>query len=302
MRTPFDSSGKPAARAARELGIPLTIRSVGEDYVELLRNPHFGYGKGANPCLDCHIYMTRMARQLMEERNAWVVVSGEVLGQRPMSQKRQDLDLVCRRSGLEGRLLRPLSARWLEPTIPEQEGLINRERLYSFTGRKRNGLIALAAELGISHIPAPSPGCALTETTFAPRLRDLLQTNPKATLWDCGLLRIGRHYRVSPLHKVVLGRNAEENDRIRSLWTRETVVQNALIEPESFVGPHAILCGPATEEVIRLTGSLMVSYTRQVPPNRQEVLVRVHHGQMRQVIQIDASDAAQVRQMCHLIR
>jgi tRNA-uridine 2-sulfurtransferase len=301
VRTPFDFSAEPAALAARDLGIPLTTRRVGEDYVELLRNPRFGYGKGVNPCLDCRIYMVRMARQLMEERGACAVASGEVLGQRPMSQKRQDLHLIARRAGLEGRLLRPLSAKHLDPTIPEQEGLIDRQQLHDFAGRGRRQLIALAEELGVRNIPTPSPGCSLTEKTFAPRLRDLLQFNSTATLWDCELLKIGRHFRVSPLQKVVLGRDAEENDKMSSLWASRDAVRATLVEPESFIGANALLCGPATEEALRMAGALMVFYTRQVDPDSQEVLVRVQQGSSRQVMRIDVSGAEAAREACRLI-
>ncbi len=293
VQTPFTRSEQPAVRAAGELGIPLAIRCVGEDYVALLRDPRFGYGKGANPCLDCHLYMTRIAGQLMRQRDACVVATGEVLGQRLMSQKRQDLDLISRRSGLDGRLLRPLSARWLEPTIAEQEGLINRELLCDFTGRGRGRSIALAKRLEIRHIPSPSSGCALVERTFAPRVRDLLQFNAVATLWDCELLKIGRHFRLDPLQKVVLGRNAEENAAIGSLAVRGDAVQATLLEPESFVGPNALLCGPTTEETLRLSGALMVRYTRQVDSNCQEVLVCARRGPARQIVPVEMSDAAQ---------
>ncbi|MBN2217821.1 MAG: hypothetical protein JW719_10655 [Pirellulales bacterium] len=298
VRTPFDFSQEPAAVAARELGIPLTVRSVGEDYVELLRNPRYGFGKAANPCLDCRIHMARLARETMIQHGACAVASGEVLGQRPMSQKRPDLTLVARRAGLEGRLLRPLSAKRLEPTIPEREGLIDREALYDFAGRGRRELMELAEQLGVRRIPSPSPGCALTEATFAPRICDLFQYSTKATLWDCELLKVGRHFRIDPHHKVILGRSAEDNDALDRLARSNNADEATLVEPENFIGPSALVCGPTSPSLLQLTVMLMVAYTRQVDPSCREVLVCVHHKESRHVckLAIDASQVAEVRQ------
>jgi len=298
VRTPFDFSERPAADAAGEAGIPLTIRSVGEDYVELLRNPRFGFGKAANPCLDCHIYMAQMARQFMVELGACAVASGEVLGQRPMSQKRQDLVLIARRAGLEGRLLRPLSAKHLEPTIAEREGLVDRERLYGFAGRGRRELIELAEQLGVRRIPSPSPGCALTEATFAPRVRDLFRYHPKARVWDCELLKMGRHLRIDPVHKVILGRDAEENAALGRLAERKDAAEATLLEPVSFVGPNALVIGPATAEVLQVGAALMVGYTRQVDPDCREILVYVGQGPSRRAMKMEmgASQAIAARE------
>jgi hypothetical protein len=297
VRTPFDFSERPAAQAASELGVPLTVRRVDEDYVELLRRPYFGYGSAVNPCLDCRIYMARMARQFMIERDACVVATGEVLGQRPMSQKRQDLNLIARRAGLEGRLLRPLSARRLDATIPEQEGRIDRERLFDFAGRGRRELMEMAERLGVLRIPSPSPGCALTESSFAPRVRDLFEFSEKATLWDCELLKIGRQFRIDGSHKVVLGRDAEENAALGRLVQQEGAGEATLIEPVDFIGPSAIVCGPGTREMLETVGALMAGYTRQVDPSREEVLVRARRGASGEATElgIQTSDSAAAR-------
>src|SRR3990172_2671290 len=286
VQTPFDASQQPAIDAARELGVSLTIRRVEEDYVELLRRPQFGYGKAVNPCLDCHLYMAKMARRVLDERGACVVASGEVLGQRPMSQKRQDLNLIARRSGLEGRLLRPLSAKRLDPTIAELEGWINRERLYDFAGRGRRPLMELAGKLGLHRLPERSPGCALTTTTFAPRVHDLFHFNTNVTLWDCDLLRIGRHFRIDPLHKVVLGRDAEENAALSELAARADAVEATLVEPRSFIGPRAMLCGPATGDLLQAVVRLMIEYTRQADSECREALVCIQRGQTRQDVRL----------------
>ncbi|HBO42970.1 MAG TPA: hypothetical protein DD670_03355 [Planctomycetaceae bacterium] len=296
VQTPFVSSEESAARVADELGVPLTFRRVGEDYVEVLRNPRYGFGKAVNPCLDCHLYMTIMARDMMIERGACCVVSGEILGQRPMSQKRNDLDLLSSRSGLVGRLLRPLSAKLLEPTIPETERLIDRARLCDYAGRGRRPLIDLAETLGVRYVPAPSPGCALTEKTFAPKLRDLFHFNAKATLWDCELVRVGRHFRIDPIHKIVLGRSADDNAKLAELAARDEAVAATLLEPESFLGPNAILCGPVSEDMLQLAGVLMAAYTRQIDPECREVLVLVSRRNASELKRIDVSNMAAARQ------
>lgn len=262
IRTTFDCCRVPAAEAAAELGVRLTAKSVADDYVELIRHPSFGYGKGVNPCVDCRIYMCKMARRLMEEVGACVVVTGEILGQRPMSQKRRDLEVIAQRSGLEGRLLRPLSAKRLAPTIPEQEGTIDRESLYDFTGRGRRPLMELAGRLGIRKLPTPSTGCALTETSFAPRVRDLLEREPQAARADFELLNYGRHVRFDERTKVVVGRNVGENAALGALYQREAPSRWAFVHPEDFLGPDAIVSGPPSDETLHFAGALLLRYAQ----------------------------------------
>ena len=221
VRTIYACCRATAAQTAVAMGARLTVLSVGDDYLDVIRNPLYGYGKGVNPCIDCRIYMCRMAKQFMQEVGACVVATGEILGQRPMSQKRDHLRVIARRSGLEGRLLRPLSAKLLEPTVTEREGSIDRQRLYDFNGRGRKRLIELAHLLGVPQIPSPSTGCALTEPLFAPRVRDLMQHDPLAVRWDFELLSYGRHLRFDVQTKVVIGRNASENAALRSFALRE---------------------------------------------------------------------------------
>jgi hypothetical protein len=189
-----------------------------------------------------------------------------------------------------------LSAKLLEPTIPETEGLIDRQRLCDYAGRGRRPLIELAERLGLRYVPAPSPGCALTEKTFAPKLRDLFHFNAKATLWDCELVRFGRHFRIDPTHKIILGRSAEDNAKLVELAARDVAVDATLVEPESFLGPNAILCGPVSEKMLQLTGVLMAAYTRQVDSECREVLVRVSRRDAGEVKRIDVSNRATARQ------
>ncbi len=291
VHTVFECCKTVAAKAAAELGVRLTVVTVADDYLELIRKPKYGYGKGVNPCIDCRAYMARMARQRMEQTGACAVVSGEVLGQRPMSQRGWQVRAIERDSGLEGRLLRPLSAKLLPPTIPEREGLIDRERLYGFRGRGRKELIALAERLGIEEIPQPSTGCPLTRTTFAPRVRDLMQFQPDAARWDFELLNVARHLRLDPHTKVAVGRNQEENAILGNFFERSDAPAPALLHPENFLGPDVLIVGRVTEDAIALGASLVLRFTRRFDPD--DALVRVSRRGASRIIRAQESAAAQ---------
>jgi hypothetical protein len=282
IRTTFDCCRTPAAQAAHNLGVQLTVLSVGDDYLDVLRKPSYGYGKGINPCVDCRIYMGRMAKSLMEASGACVVITGEVVGQRPMSQKKRDLAVVEKESGLEGRLLRPLSAKLLAPTTPEQEGLIDRERLYAFSGRSRSQLINLARRYGLREIPQPSTGCALTQVTFAPRVRDLMEHDAGTSRWDFELLNVGRHIRLDEHTKIVIGRNATENASLELFFQREAASESAYLHPDNFLGADALVVGRITHRAIRLAGATVLRYSKRFDPNH--ALVRVTHGDTTRVI------------------
>lgn len=280
----FEKPRDNLARCADELGVPLTTLPVEDDYIEIIRRPRFGYGRAVNPCIDCRIYMCRLARRRMEQTGAALVVTGELLGQRPSSQKRRHLDLIEVYSGLEGRLLRPLSAKLLPPTIPEQEGLLDRSRLYDFQGRSRRALAALAQQLGIQEIPTPSPGCRLTDLSFAPRVRDLLKHEPQANRADFELLKFGRHIRLGPAHKVVLGRNAAENQAIRALAQQYRPAQWLLLDPADFMGPLGVLIGPGVEEVLQKSVQLVARYGDCAAEGKVRLLAP--GGQERQIVSV----------------
>ena len=275
IRTPFECCKTPATQAAVDLGIRMTVVSVNDDYLELIRRPVYGYGKGVNPCIDCRIYLTKMGKRFMEQVDACVVVTGEVAGQRPMSQKRWQLDLIAKHSGLAGRLLRPLSAKLLEPTEPELEGLIDRDKLYDFHGRSRTGLIELAGRLGLHEIPQPSTGCALTETSFAPRVTDLMDHSADASRWDFELLSIGRHVRVDEGTKVVVGRNENENNMLEWFFERRDASRSASLVPEDFLGPNVLLIGNVSDRTVDYSAGLLLHYTRRYDP--QDGRIRVTH-------------------------
>jgi len=243
------------------------VLGVEDDYLELIRRPRYGYGKGANPCVDCRIYMFQKAQRLMEQLDAQFLVSGEVVGQRPMSQKRNDLDVIAYHSDLEDLLLRPLSAKLLRPTLPEREGWVDREQLYDFTGRSRKGLIALAEQLGLPEIPQPSTGCALTEPLFSRTVFDLLENDDDSAPWDFELLKTGRHFRFDAQTKVIVGRREEENDTLTYLFRLPTARRATLIEPHSFVGPVALVVGPPNDEAVQFAGALLMRYGKQFDPS-----------------------------------
>lgn len=273
VRTWFRCCRTDAAAAAAELGLRLTVVSAGDDYAEVLRRPRFGYGRGANPCVDCRIYMCRLAKRLMDQLDAVAVITGEVVGQRPMSQKRRDLDVIAFHSGLEGRLLRPLCALRLPPTIPESEGLIDRAQLHSFTGRSRGPLAALAAELGIRRWPGPSSGCALVHPEFGRRVRELIQFRPQADRWEFDLTRFSHYRWLADGAKAVFGRNAAENAALAAIASDAGAGISLLLEPENFQGPSALIVGPTSPTTIDQAAAEIARRARRVPPDPR-VLVR----------------------------
>src|SRR5919204_2585268 len=208
-----------ALRAAADLEVDIEYVDLSESgYLDMLVHPRYGYGANANPCVDCRIFMMQRAREIMQQEGAAFVFTGEVLGQRPKSQRRDTLRIIERESGLDGRLLRPLSAKLLPPTIPEKEGIVDRARLEEISGRGRLRQIELARELGVSNWPQPAGGCCyLTDESFARKFFDVLDAREAAgeerriRREDVVLLSTGRHFRLSPRAKLVVGRTEVEN-------------------------------------------------------------------------------------------
>ncbi len=205
-----------ALRAGARL-LPMDVG--GQEYLDILSNPCYGYGSAANPCIDCRIYLLKKAKEVMEEEGAILVFTGEVLGQRPMSQMRSSMNLALKKSGLEGRLLRPLSAKLLDPTIPEQEGIVNRDHLYGFSGRSRKPQQELARQFGIDTYPSPAGGCLLTDVSFGNRFQDLLAHlgDHRLSLTDLNSIKTGRHLRLPSGIKIIVGRTDQENRYLEDL-------------------------------------------------------------------------------------
>ena len=266
FKTMFTCCQDTSAQAARALGTNITVIGQEDDYLDLVRAPQYGYGKGANPCVDCRIYMFERAYKLMEAVDAQFIISGEVVGQRPMSQKRSDLNIIATNSGLEDLLLRPLSAKLLPPTQPEREGLVDREKLYDFQGRSRKGLIQLARDFGFTEdmIPTPSTGCALTEPEFGNKVHDLIQIQIDDTRWDYEALNVGRHFRFDEQVKVIVGRDEKENTQLEYMHRMEDATSTSLLVPIRFKGPNALITGPSTKKALEYAVGLIYRYSRCV--------------------------------------
>ncbi len=230
----FDT--KPAEKAAQNLRVPLKVVDFSQDHLAMLKNPKHGYGKSMNPCIDCHTLMLKKAGEIMKKEKFDLVATGEVLGERPMSQNIRSLELIEKESLLRGYLLRPLSAKLLEPTVPEQKGFIARPKLFNIAGRSRKKQIVLAKKWGIKQYPAPAGGCLLTDMGFGERLKELLKICPKCGGNDVTLLKYGRHFILGKT-KIVVGRNEKENKEIKNLSARGDI----LIEMKDYPGPLTLV-------------------------------------------------------------
>jgi tRNA U34 2-thiouridine synthase MnmA/TrmU len=247
-----------AVRVAEEFNIPIKVLHKGLDYLEVVRNPRHGYGKGMNPCIDCRIFLLRKAREYMAESGADFVITGEVLGQRPMSQRRDTLRIIERESGLEGLLLRPLSAQHFTPTIPEQEGWVDRGKLLAISGRSRKEQMRIAEELDVRNYPCPAGGCLLTETAFAPKVKDVFEHSDDLNIRDFRLLRIGRHFRIGPGTKVIIGRDEADNALLEKN-IQQGEVQLRWIDGGS---PLGVVTGFVDDALINTAAKLILRYTR----------------------------------------
>ena len=259
----------PAVRAAGRLGVPITVLDTDDEMLAMIKAPRHGRGKNMNPCVDCRILLLRRAAERMRETGADFIVTGEVIGQRPMSQRRHPMQQVTREAGVEGYVLRPLCAKLLAPTVPEQEGLVDREKLLAIRGRSRKEQMALAAELGITDYPSPAGGCLLTDPGFSHRLRELLD-HCDPDLNDVELLRVGRHFRLDPATKLVMGRHEEENHAIEAL-AREG---DLLLDAAKFMGPTTLLRGAGSDKNVATAARLTVQYGKGKAEASARVVVR----------------------------
>ena len=256
FETPFFSSAN-ARKAAAALGVKLHVLDFTEDEVSLLENPPHGFGGAMNPCIDCHATMIRRAGELMASLGYDFVATGEVQGQRPMSQNKQSLCTVEKSSGLKGRLIRPMSAKLLEPTIPEIEGKLDREKLLDISGRSRDRQIALAKEFGITDYPSPAGGCKLTEPGFGHRLKDLLDHEGLKNRKLVELLLIARRFRFPDGTGVILGRDARENALLK-----ECGDLGALVYPVNGPGPTALVPGAPSGEALAKVAALVAAWSK----------------------------------------
>jgi tRNA U34 2-thiouridine synthase MnmA/TrmU len=240
---------------AQKFNIPLKRIYGGQDYLEVVKNPKHGYGKNLNPCLDCRILLFKKAKELMEEVDADFIFTGEVLGERPMSQRLSAMKLIEKESDLKGKVLRPLSAKLLEPTLVEKKGIVDREKLLSIQGRSRKPQMALAKSYQIEDYPCPAGGCLLTDKNFARRLKESFE-HGEDSLRNVFLLKIGRHFRLPTKAKVIAGRNQKENESLLSL----SVPSELKFTVEGYKSTYALLLGEPTLENQTLAGEICARY------------------------------------------
>ncbi|HIJ20644.1 MAG TPA: tRNA 4-thiouridine(8) synthase ThiI [Deltaproteobacteria bacterium] len=256
FETPFFTSAK-ARESSRILDIPFRVADITERHLPIVRNPKHGHGSAMNPCIDCHALMFRIAGEMMEDEGADFIITGEVLGQRPMSQNRRSLTLVESESGMTRLILRPLSAKLLEVTAPEEKGWVNRDLLMDIQGRSRKPQMALARQLNLTAYPSPAGGCLLTEKEFSKKLKDLFAFERNVGPTHLELLKVGRHFRIAPEMKVIVGRNKKENKIIRNLADRE----DFLIFSISVPGPTILVSGEPSRDQIELACLIAAAYS-----------------------------------------
>ncbi len=260
VKTPFGIPKKDgsteAQQGAEQLKVPLVVKCVDKEYIKMLRKPKYGYGKNINPCVDCKIFILEQAKKYAKEVRADFLFTGEVLGERPMSQHRTALKTIAQEAGLEGKLLRPLSAKLMAETEAEKKGLIDREKLLSIQGRSRKPQFELAKQYGITVYPSPAGGCLLTCEEYAKKLRDLFEHKKSVSTAEVELLRVGRHFRVGQ-NKIVVGRNQVEN----VFLTNHKGQGDYYFELPTIVGPITLLQGPKTKDAVEAAAKLTAFYS-----------------------------------------
>lgn len=283
-----ESGGTGVERLAQVLGITLHKDNISEELAELVKHPKHGYGSGMNPCIDCRILSTRRAGVVMERIGAKFVITGEVLGQRPMSQHRKALELIARESGLPGLIVRPLSAQLLEPTVPEKEGMVDRDRLLALRGRSRRTQLSLAEEFGITGYQTPAGGCLLTEAAFSTRLHDLFEHDPKAGLVEMSILRYGRHIRISPTVKIIVGRDEADNHALERYRAGR-----AVLEATDYPGPVTLAPAGLPDEMKTLAAAITARYGQ----GRDQPVVQVNCSEsgLSETIKTEPVPLAQIK-------
>jgi len=262
---------------AETLGIKLHIIDVIEEYKDVLLNPRHGYGSNLNPCLDCKSFMVRKAREWLEVHNFDFIITGEVVGQRPMSQRRDTMPVIVRESGIEDRLLRPLCAKSLPTTLPERKGWVDRTRLHNFQGRSRKPQIALAKEFGFTEYAQPAGGCCfLTDASYSSKLRDLWEhrENRDYDLDDIMLLKVGRHLRPGPNFKIIVARDSGETNYL--LGYRKDFTS---LDCSSHNGPLALLTGNPGPEDVQLAARIVARFGQGRSAEQVTVSVTTPGGQ-----------------------
>ena len=283
---PFHSRAKDecgVTEAVKQLGIPLKVVDLSDEYLKMVRKPKHGYGKNINPCIDCRIYILKKAKKYAEEIGVDFIFTGEVLDERPMSQHFNALKIVEEESGLKGKILRPLSAKLLPETIIEKKGLVDRKKLLGIRGRSRKPQLKLAEEFNIKEYPSPAGGCLLTCSEYADKLRDLFKHKKRCSVADVSLLSVGRHFRLGK-NKIIVGRNEAENN----VLTVKKARNDYYFEVPDIGSPVTVLQGAKTKNAIRKAAALTAFYS-----DAKSSKVTVNFGRDRLIKSITVSVPAQ---------
>jgi len=261
--TSYFFSSVAAEKACKKLGVKLRIEDFSDKHLKMIKNPKHGHGSAYNPCIDCHTMMLKEAKKIMEDEGYDFIATGEVVGQRPMSQNRNALALIEKETGLVGKIVRPLCLKALDTTEAEKKGLINREGFYDISGRARTRQIELAKELGVVDYPSPAGGCILTEIAYGKSLANLFKIKPKADGNDCVIMRHGRVFFEDNL-LIIVARNHEECLALEKMHKKTDIV----LKPENFSGPIVVLRAfkkIPKEELIDKGIESILKYSKNVP-------------------------------------
>lgn len=289
FETPFFGAGK-AKKAAQKYDIPLIVQNVFDEYMPMLTNPNVGYGRNMNPCMDCHSLMFKIAGRVMEEQGFDFLFSGEVLGQRPMSQTRTSLQYVLKHSGNADKILRPLSALRLPETAMEKDGLVDRSRLCDITGRSRKPQQELAKKLGMTDVPQSGGGCLLTDPIFSVRLRDLLGHETDLSENNVQLLNFGRHFRLNDHAKLIVGRDQNDNRMLMQYFDEN---KHRHLKATDYPGPDCIVTGNADKAALTLAAAICAGYSRA--PMLEMTTVRIKHQGGTEIVQTIPLSSADVK-------
>lgn len=291
FETPFFSAAK-SVKASKLYDIPLIKKDITKEYLKMLKNPPLGYGKNMNPCRDCHALMFKLAGNLMHKEGYDFLFSGEVVGQRPLSQTKQALRYVEKNSAFDGLILRPLSAKCLPETPMELNGLVDRNRLLEISGRSRKPQVQLAKEFGINDYPSPAGGCLLTDKNFSNRLRDLFSHQNIYSSSELHLLKFGRHIRIDDNMKIIAGRTKNDNANIKKFYTPEDFI---MLNAKSIASPTVLAPANADEKNLKLAASICIGYTK-TPVNEQvEVIIKKHDT--TEIITVSAINPEKIKEM-----
>lgn len=284
IRTPFcdfdcgKGCGFDIVNRANALNVDLKTVYLGEEYIEMLKHPKHGRGAGFNPCIDCRAMMFEAAKKHMEEIGAEFIISGEVLGQRPMSQHGPALKIIEKDSNLEGKIVRPLSAALLPKTDPEKNGLIKRKDLGMIRGRSRKIQLQMAKEFGITNPPNAGGGCLLTDPMFGLKTKDLFDHTDTPTQNDIDLLKVGRHFRLDEQTKLIVGRNKEENSSISLLALPDDII----LETKDYVGPTSLLRGKTAVKYKEFAASITLRYS-DAPKDSKHIVTSQKNNERHEI-------------------